>query len=158
MRRQFGLSQLLILITLFGMLFAILEICKAYAIVYLFVVIYFVIIGVAQAFLFKGNKPRKASVTVGGYIGGFFGLLCGGLIGTSILREIYNGITFFGIVLGPIIFFGGILIGTAIGFINGCLDGYLAGCLIAGIFLVREQEPVEEDDTKRKFDDGAEET
>jgi hypothetical protein len=57
------------------------------------------------------------------------------------------------IILGPIIFIGVILIGTAIGLINGCLDGYLAGCLIAGIFLVRERKPDQEKDDIEKSAD-----
>jgi NhaP-type Na+/H+ or K+/H+ antiporter len=39
----------------------------------------------------------------------------------------------------------------------GCFIGYISGCLFASIFLVRERESDEENDTQSTFDDDEEE-
>jgi hypothetical protein len=124
--RRFSLGKLMQLIVFFAVLFSILKICNADAVLYFIIGCLFIVVGITQVLLFKGNKPRKASI-IGGvlYVSIFY---CIGFV------QLY----FTGGDLLP-------LLRTALIMpVFGSFIGYIAGCLLAGVFLIPEREPVEE--------------
>jgi hypothetical protein len=85
------------------------------------VALFFTAIGLGQMLLFQGKRPRRASVIVGG-------CLCPFLV--------FSGFALASIVeLEPSFFVGGICMGT-VSIPIGAVMGYLAGMLIAGVFLL----------------------
>jgi MFS family permease len=142
--RRFSVGTFLIMIAFFAVLFAVMKTFNVPSIAFCCIAVFFAGIGVAQMALFGGNEPRKAS-----WIAGFpLGFLCGlgGMIAANLLgylppyidsSEIYSIPFFTAIIGGP------------------C--GYLAGCLMAGIFLVRERDGDEESIHADGFDDDEEE-
>ena len=140
MPRQFGIGHLLIMIALFGVMFSLLKILHVHPIIYIDAFLYLCGIAIAQVVLFNGKRPRMASC-IGGFV---MGLILG--LGTFAILFSFNnyfldphGLDAIGIFLFSL---GFIFLGGPI--------GYLAGCLIAGIFLVREQKPVQEKDDMDK--------
>jgi hypothetical protein len=63
--RRFGISKLLLITALFSVIFAILRSFEAEPIVFVGVGIFFAVVGVAQAVLFHGKRPRLASMVAG---------------------------------------------------------------------------------------------
>ena len=112
--RQFGVGTLLIITTMYAVLFAVLRVCGASPTDYAVVGLFFFAVGLGQMFLFKGQQPRRASMIAGvGFvvIGIILLRLLGGLI-TIDMESLWAG-AFYGMTCG-----------------------YLAGALIAGVFLV----------------------
>jgi hypothetical protein len=151
--QRFSVGTFMIMIAFFGVLFAIMKMLKIHPIIFADVAIFFAGIGAAQAIFFKGRDPRKASWVAGFVLGPLVG------IATILFANLFTGFWVFstynnhlgqwtkeGIVAYGIIFI-----------ILGGPFGYLAGCLIAGIFLVRERESDKEIDTQGTFDDDEEE-
>ena len=139
--RRFSVGTFMIMTAFFGVLFAVLKTLNTDPIAFCCIAVFFAGIGVAQMALFGGTEPRKAS-----WVAGFpLGFLCG--LGCTIaVRCFYVSDFPFAFMFLYAIFFA----------IVGGPCGYLAGCLIAGIFLVRERESDEEIDTKGTFDDDEE--
>jgi hypothetical protein len=143
--KRFSVGTFMIITTMFCVLFAVMKIIGANAIIFGIVATFFLGIGLSQMFLFNAKLPRQASI-----VGGFFLGLIVGLIGIIVtvwaknnqydmrFDEYNNSLTCaFGIMLlgGPL--------------------GYLAGCVTAGIFLVREKESTAE--VENNFDSPDEE-
>jgi hypothetical protein len=63
--RRFGVSVLLVITAMYAVLFGLLQAMGAPAPVFFFVALFFTAIGLGQMFLFKGKRPRRASVLVG---------------------------------------------------------------------------------------------
>ncbi len=138
--RRFSVGTFMIMIAFFGVLFAILKMLNN-PIIFCCIAVFFAGIGVAQMALFGGTEPRKAS-----WVAGFpLGFLCG--LGGMIAARWFDLSIPSGEILGVSIFCA----------VIGGPCGYLAGCLIAGIFLVRERESDEENDAQSTFDDDDEE-
>ncbi|MGD0382286.1 MAG: hypothetical protein ABSA77_02115 [Thermoguttaceae bacterium] len=140
--RRFSVGTFMIMMAFFGVLFAILKIFNTNPIVFCCIAVFFAGIGVAQMSLFGGDEPRRASCIAGFPLGFVCGL--GGMIAARVFYrefassyEIIKSSIFFTVFGGP------------------C--GYLAGCLIAGIFLVRERESAEENDAQDTFNETQEE-
>jgi hypothetical protein len=143
--RRFSVGTFMIMIAFFGVLFAVMKTFHVPSIAFCCIAVFFLGIGVAQMALFGGKEPRKAS-----WIAGFpLGFLCttGGIVAAVAFGQIPNGrissediisTSFFSIILG-----------------GPC--GYLAGCLMAGIFLVRERDTDENMVHTGSFDDEEEE-
>jgi hypothetical protein len=140
--RRFSVGTFMIMTAFLAVLFSILTVLKANPIVFCCITVFFTGIGVAQMSLFGGNEPRKASWIAGFPVGFVCGL--GGMIAADCVNHFSIPIP---AILGFSIFCA--LIGGP--------GGYVAGCLIAGIFLVRERESDEETDTKGTFEDDDEE-
>ena len=136
--RQFSVGTFIIIITLFGVLFAVLTIQHVHPITFGCITVFFMGIGIAQMFMFGGHEPRMASWITGIPLGFICGL-------TGFLLAKWNGLI--DIPSGDII---GISI---VCILMGGPCGYMAGCLIAGIFLVREGKPVQEKDDRVKSAD-----
>jgi hypothetical protein len=143
--RRFSVGTFMIMTAFFGVLFAVLKILDTNPILFCCVAVFFAGIGVAQMALFGGNEPRKASLVAGFPLG----YICG-LGGTIVYRWLDQSPLPFGIQPNNIFV-------TAILYaVIGGPCGYLAGCLIAGIFLVRERESDEETDAQGTFEDDEE--
>jgi len=115
--RRFGMGGLMILVTMCALLFAglsLLDLDKKPA-VFAVIAILFVAVAVGQILLFEGNKPRQASMWVGGCLLPIMILPIG----------IYHHAEI-----------GGILIGSICLIPAGIISGYLAGVLSAGVFFV----------------------
>jgi drug/metabolite transporter (DMT)-like permease len=129
--RRFGVGTLLLLVTLYGLLFSLLQATGAPAAVYLVVAGFLTIIALAQMLLFEGKKPRLASFLAGGVCGSVLAL-CGAIVDAS-----------FGHRQSPDLLFESFLVGG--------LLGYATGCLLAGVFLFlntfRKREPDPPDDS-----------
>ncbi len=120
--RQFGVGILLVITTMFAVLFAIMQMLKLPPLNFAVVALFFGVVGLGQMLLFKGQRPRRASVIVGAC---FFPCL---LLGT-IVFEMFEERR-----VGPDLFTGLLLFLFWIPV--GALFGYLTGLLIAGVFLV----------------------
>ena len=124
--RRFGVGVLLILMTAFAVLFAVMRTFGAAPEVFMIIAGLFLAVTLAQIVLFQGKKPRQASMLAGGVV---FPLL---IIAVTLFDE---NRSFGG--PGTVIFF---VISSSICTVpGGAMLGYLAGCLVAGIFFVQER-------------------
>jgi hypothetical protein len=145
--RRFSVGTFMIMTAFFGVLFAVLKMLNTNSIIFCCIAVFFAGIGVAQMALFGGNEPRKAS-----WIAGFpLGFLCG--LGGSITANSFGQFPVYFGQAQPHDVLGTSLLCAMLG--GPC--GYFAGCLIAGIFLVRERESDEEKDARSTFDEDEEE-
>jgi len=143
--RRFGVAVLLVITTMYAVLFAGLKqliavvfpesassanIATGHAMFFVEVVGFFTIVGLAQAVLFKGRNPRAASITTGIVLSTLIVI-----VGLPVARSSGRG-------MYTILFF--------LYYFTGCgaLPGYLAGGLIAGVFLLfnKIQPPLEDPD------------
>jgi drug/metabolite transporter superfamily protein YnfA len=136
--RRFGVGALLSLVTLFGLVFSMLRAVEAHAAVYLGVGGFLIVIALAQMVLFQGKKPRLASFMAGG-------VYCSALVvGASVVSAAQGRPPPANFLIGPFLF-GGLL-------------GYLAGCVLAGVFLLlkslHQQEPESDDGSPLAADEG----
>ncbi len=114
--RRFGMGILLVIMTMYAVLFAVLKALGTPPLGFVLIAGFFTVVGLGQMILFKGKRPRRASVLVGG----------------CFLPCLYLGVVIYQRWRPhPPDLIGG-LIG---GIIQGCLLGYLAGLLIAAVFL-----------------------
>jgi RimJ/RimL family protein N-acetyltransferase len=127
--RRFGVGVLMILMTAFAVLFAAMRTFRAPPEVFIIVAVLFLGVTLGQILLFQGKKPRQASVVVGSVVFPL-GVLAETLFAKS---QVHNPWETFGDVL---CFSTGMLICTIPG---GALFGYLAGCIMAGVFIVQER-------------------
>jgi MFS family permease len=136
--RRFSVGTFMIMTSLFGVLFAIMTMLNIHPIAFCCIALFFAGIGVAQMSLFGGNEPRKASCVAGFPLG--FICTLGGNIAARWVPGLHSSLD-------------GMIATSIAGAVLGGPCGYVAGCLIAGIFLVRERESDEEDDPRSTFDD-----
>jgi hypothetical protein len=133
--RQFSVGTMMVFMTFFAVIFSIMTMLGAESPIFTGVTVFFVGVGAGQMFLFRGRDPRKSSLLSGVVMG----------IVSSILVAIMSWImhsegkddyqaTVYCILF---VIFGGPL-------------GYLAGGLIAGIFLFREREKQAEADAVKE--------
>jgi RimJ/RimL family protein N-acetyltransferase len=124
--RRFGVGVLLILMTFFAVLFAPLRCLDYGPKVGAVVGVLFVGVAAGQALLFRGRKPREASLLVGAVL---FPLE---MLALAVYEQVTDEFSRASIVEDiP----GGLICSVA----AGALLGYLAGCLTAGIFLVMDR-------------------
>jgi RimJ/RimL family protein N-acetyltransferase len=119
---------------LYAVLFALMNAFNAPPIVSGAVAVWVTVVGIAQAVLFGGRKPRVASAATGAVL--------------AAVVTLFGSITFIWIERPPpaemlaigiyCVFLGGLMALLGAGF------GYLAGCLMAAIFMVSEQTPQDE--------------
>ena len=122
--RRFGVGVLMILMTAFAVLFAIMRTCGAPPEVFIVIAVLFFAVTVAQILLFQGKKPRTASVLSGAVA---FPLV---VAAVSIASETN------GPAGGLVCMLAGSLFLTVPG---GAALGYLAGCAMASVFFVQEK-------------------
>ena len=116
MPRRFGVGVMLVITTMYAVLFAVIQRASAWN--FAVIAIFFTLVGLAQAVLFKGRNPRRASAVTGVVFGVLLVLVSSRSV--PILRQLA--------IPCPLPL--AILLGRF-----WALFGYLAGGLIAGVFL-----------------------
>ena len=137
--RRFSLGRLMLITTFFAVLFGLLASLDAPPIVFVVVAAFVTIVGLAQAVLFSGNRPREASVVAGSVVCAL--LSVGGFLVDFLAGGARLG-GFDDLLLGAF----ALALTTAILAVVGGFFGYLAGCLTAGIFLGKRVDPPEAED------------
>ncbi len=120
--RRFGMKMLLGITAIYAVLFAVMQVLRAPALIFGTAVLFFIALGLGQMLLFKGQHPRKASVVVGAC---FFPVLtlCVFVIETFATNRTHRMSADLWSAITP-------------GIIMGAILGYLGGMLIAIPFLV----------------------
>jgi len=116
--RRFGVSVLMVITAMYAVLFGMLQAIRAPVSVFFVIALFFTTIGLGQMFLFKGKRPRRASVLLGGCF-----LPC---LVLFITFSAYHGNPWHVELLC-------VLAGSTI---PGALLGYTGGGIVAGVFLV----------------------
>jgi hypothetical protein len=116
--RRFDLATIFVVTTAFALLFAGISALQLPPYLNLIVAAYIAIVGVSQAFLFRGLRPRTSSLLVGiatywTFTVGYFYLLNSRIYPTSMLGTM-----------------------LASGLMTGAVLGYVAGALVGGVFLI----------------------
>jgi len=126
--RRFAVGTILIVVTMFGLLFGLLKLFGAPPLLFASVAVFFSAVGVAQMFLFGGRRPREASFVAGALllplipVSVFVAVWQSGELGADPLPEVL-------FLLSMVAYFC----------VMGVLLGYAAGCLTAGVFLVLDR-------------------
>ncbi|MEN6452405.1 MAG: hypothetical protein ABFC96_18105 [Thermoguttaceae bacterium] len=134
--RRFGIGSMMLLVAVFAVIFSVMKTLNTPAIIFGGIAVFFAGVGLSQATLFKGRDPRHASL-VGGLVMGPIVA-----IGVAILGSIYGGKTPQEFNSEDAATF------AVIFFLFGAPFGYLAGCVLAAVFLVHKEpdnEPAAED-------------
>jgi hypothetical protein len=136
--RRFGIGTMMIITACFGVLFSILKVAGAPWQVYAFIPLFIVGAGFAQVLLFRGRRPRLASVLAGIMLGGV--LSFAGCVIEGINSEARNGLPVSYFIehwaismLCPGLFLFGIF-------------GYLSGLMASAVFLFCERKEQAEED------------
>ncbi len=142
--RRFSLGRLMLITAFFAVLFGLLSWLDAHPILFVAVGVFVVLVGLAQVFLFSGKKPRKASVVAGSAVGAL-------IVVVGFLVDLFTG----GVPFGDILFgmFFALPVMTGISALLGGVLGYMAGCLIAGVFLGKRVDLPEADDRRSETPD-----
>lgn len=121
--RRFGVGVMMILVTVFAVLFAVLNLLGVPPGVFAIVTLVFLGVTAAQILLFGGQRPRQASLLAGGV------LLPLGIIAYVAIAEAGSH-DYSRTVMGAVV--GCLLCGVP----GGAVCGYAAGNLMAGVFLI----------------------
>jgi len=124
--RRFGLDRLLAMMVFFAALFGLMQWLGAERPVFAGFALFFVGVGVAQALLFGGKRPREASLLAGTLLGP---LIAGGMVVAGRLQTQPGD---------PFAAFD-VYVAAFVLAVLGCPLGYLAGGLIAGVFLIKDR-------------------
>jgi hypothetical protein len=121
--RRFDLATLLVITTAYALLMGGLGALGAPPLFTAIVAGYVTLVGIGQAALFGGRKPRRPSMLVGMT-----------LYAIWILTTMWNiwHVVSFGSALPFILFV------STVGLVQGAILAYLAGVLVAGVFLVAD--------------------
>lgn len=128
--RRFGVGILLVIATMYAVLFAIMRTLAFPPAAFVLIALFFTGVGLGQMLLFKGKRPRRASVIVGG-------ILCPSLfLAVAVIEGVVHRIPTVNL-LHPDFW-------KILGYctITGTILGYLAGMLIA--VVVQFESPVRE--------------
>ena len=120
--RRFSVGILLIITSMYSVLFSVLKAFRIPLDGFVVVSLFLTAVGVAQMLLFKGQRPRRASVIAGAC---FLPIL---FLGVATYEGMFSLPAF-----GEYVFLIALTIG---GGLAGALNGYVAGYLIALVFLV----------------------
>jgi len=129
--RRFGLQKVMLMITGYAVMFAGMTALGAHPITFVVIAVFFTGVATAQALLFGGRDPRKASIVAGL-------VLCPTIIlGGMVIAQAWFGedIPFFGMCMF-----------VFLGLIFGGPLGYMAGVFGAAVFLVQPEESKAHDD------------
>lgn len=118
--RRFGIGTILIITAAFGLLLSLLQACGAPTFAVWFVIIFVSLIGLGQMTLFGGDRPRKASIVTGAVC---LPLMTSATVALFRSRPALSFETALGI-------FHSLIYGAGL--------GYLAGGLVAGVFLIMD--------------------
>jgi peptide-methionine (R)-S-oxide reductase len=123
--RRFGIGTMMILVAVFAMLFAVMKTLNTPPIVFGAISVFFAGVGLCQVLLFKGKNPRRASIVGGMIIYSLFAVIAAIVTGVG-ARSV-------GLALSLVLEAG------MFGVVLGGPFGYLAGCVLAAVFLVRKE-------------------
>ena len=118
-RRRYSLSGLMVAVTAYSFLFGFLVVLQVPTLIILDIVAFVTAIAIAQAFLFRGRKPRLASSITGAVVAA---LLAGGQVYWLMLDPQYPE----GVAWAP---YAACLVGLNAGFL-GAIVGYVVGAVI----------------------------
>jgi hypothetical protein len=124
--RRFGIGTMLIITTMYAVLFAVMQTLRLPLEGFVLVSLFFTAIGFGQMLLFKGRRPRRASIIVGACA---YPCLAVGSVG-FVQRNLDYQSFFFFLFPGLVCFIP-----------TGAIMGYLAGMLIAAVFLLIDKLP-----------------
>jgi hypothetical protein len=127
---SFGVGVLMILVTMFAVLFAAMRSLDAHPGVFASVAFLFLCVALGQMLLFQGRQPRKASLWVGGVLGPIEAIVL-----VYIMLHLSRGFGRF----SPLEVLLAIVLIAIVSILLGVLQGYCAGTLTAGIFLFLER-------------------
>jgi hypothetical protein len=117
--RQFGVGTALLIMTMFAILFAVLQMLRVSAGDFAIISLFFFGVGVGQALFFHGQRPMLASIVMGVVM----------ILALGVFDVAINGIVSYDKLFAFLIF------GVCFG---GAIFGCLAGLLIASVFLIRD--------------------
>ncbi|MGA2032763.1 MAG: Clp protease N-terminal domain-containing protein [Thermoguttaceae bacterium] len=121
--RRFSLAILMLMVTLFAVLFSIMRMLDVHPIAFIMIFVLVLAVGFGQALLFQGRYPRAASMWVGGILVPLEVLVAMIVVAktseTADIKEFYC-LLVCSAVLGPAV-------------------GYMAGCVTAGAFFLIDQ-------------------
>ncbi len=120
--RRFGIGSSMVVTAAFALLFMLLKLAEAPFFAYVVYTGIIVIVGISQAVLFGGQNPRMASVVTGASIGLLAAIFIPALESSPRLHNSFLSFPFAAIF----------------GAIGGAIYGYIAGLLIAGVFLLMD--------------------
>jgi len=120
--RRFGVGGMLVIVTMFGLLYGGLQWLHAPPLVFLMVAVFFAGLALGQMLLRGGRFPRAASVKMGAILWPAEVFLLALYVGYRVNPS------------GPSV--GGALLAAAVNIPIGAFLGYLCGCLVAGVVLL----------------------
>jgi hypothetical protein len=126
--RRFGMAIVMLIMTMYAILFAAMKLLDAPPTVFGVIAILFTGVGLGQMLLFRGQYPRAASVWVGAC------LLPLEVVVVIVYEAVTGGVSEPGADL-----LMGLVCGATLAAPLGALAGYTAGCLAAGVFLLLER-------------------
>ena len=121
--RRFGVGTLLLITTLYALLFALLRALNAEPLAFFLIALFFTLVGLGQMLLFHGQRPRRASILVGA-------CFPAAVFIPVWLARIALGATYARFPMSRLL--EGLFWET----LGGAVCGYLAGMLIAAVFLL----------------------
>jgi hypothetical protein len=122
--RRFSIGTMMIFTAMFAVLFSVLKTLDVSPVVFVFISVFFAGVAACQAILFKGKNPRTASI-VGGSV--LFYLMMVVIYFSSFTSRTFPKNEFIS------------LSRTFLLLLAGAWAGYIAGILIAAVFLVRKE-------------------
>ncbi len=117
--RRYDLASLFVISGAYAILFGFLRLCYSPPVVFAVVAGFFTWVALAQAVLFKGRRPRTASV-VAGMVFFITAAVVGPIVTLSMRPVLYA------------------VFESLCASISGAIAGYAAGALIGGVFLVAD--------------------
>lgn len=119
--RRFSMGAMMVMMALYAVVFAVMRSLDAHPAIFAVVTVFFIGVTLGQMFLFGGNKPRRASMVVGGFL---------------LPAEVF--------VAYLVTYWGDssrtndaeMLCSSCGSAFLGVFCGYLAGTLVAGVFLL----------------------
>ncbi len=119
--RRFGVGTLLLFTTMVALLFGLTQAAGVPPVVPISLAVFFTLVGLGQMLLFGGKKPRLASFLVGGVA------CCAPVLAGAVADVVASGGFQLIELMVPALLFA---------FLFGGVMGYVAGCLLAGVFLL----------------------
>ncbi len=135
--RRFSVGKLMLITAFFAVLFGLMSCLSVPTWVFVTVAVFVAVIGLAQAILYSGKEPRRASVVAGGAVGALT------YVGFALAVLISEGL---GGIEGALLILLCVAFLAPAGAIAGGVLGYVAGCLVAGLFLRKDSKPSDADD------------
>ena len=138
--RRFGAGVLLVLVTAFAVLFAVMRSAHLGPKSFSIFAVFFLGITLGQILLFQGKRPRRASLLVGAVLLPLEWLVADRYVVLGVVWSAGDVLRLLGVPrnLVPLLSVATAVLLALLGVIASALIGYLVGCVMAGIFFVAE--------------------